>query len=50
MSRRIWSPSAAGVEIVTALGEAERLVGSRRPPHVVIVDEHSGGVAPGAPG
>ena len=49
MSTRIWSPSAAGVEIVTALGAAERLVGSNDRPHLVIVDEHSEiTAAPGA--
>ncbi len=47
MSRGIWSPSAAGVEIVTALGEADRLVDAAGRPRVVIVDEHSGVVAPG---
>lgn len=46
MNRGIWSPSAAGVEIVTALGEAHRLVDADGRPQVVIVDEHSGVAAP----
>jgi ABC-type hemin transport system substrate-binding protein len=49
MNLRIFSPSAAGVEIVTALGEADRLVGAGDRPHVVIVDQHSDvAAAPGA--
>jgi iron complex transport system substrate-binding protein len=49
MSLRIFSPSVAGAEIVTALGEADRLVGAADRPHVVIVDARSDvSPAPGA--
>ena len=46
MSGGIWSPSAAGVEIVTALGEADRLVDADGGATVVMLDQHSDAVAP----
>ncbi len=49
MSLRIWSPSAAGAEIVEALGRGDQLVAADARPQVVIRDGDSEPVkAPGA--